>query len=158
MRIKTGNRDKSEETSRRRRSGVDLPAGLWPIFPEDRQSLLTIESWQTRRFRLPSVDLVSPTSHLSLSFSPPPSFPFVGHELSPLPSLFRWHFASGRKIECEHGRSICPKESLIFGRCPPTILVLVENYISPWFRRREERGARDGGGPTRRSQEEVRGT
>ena len=40
-------------------------------------------------------------------------------------------FAAGRKIECEHGRSICPKESLIFGRCPPTIFVLVENYISP---------------------------
>lgn len=26
-----------------------------------------------------------------------------------------------RKIECEHGRSIYPKESLIFGRCTPTI-------------------------------------
>lgn len=25
-----------------------------------------------------------------------------------------------RKIECEHGRSICPKEPLIFGRCTPT--------------------------------------
>lgn len=34
-----------------------------------------------------------------------------------------------RKIECEHGRSICPKEPLIFGRRTPTIFVLVENYI-----------------------------
>lgn len=64
----------------------------------------------------------------------------------PLPSPCRRCFAAGRKIECEHGRSICPKESLIFGRCPPTIFVLVENYISP-RRTVLSRGARGGGPP-----------
>lgn len=74
------------------------------------------------------------------------TIPPLPPSLSPPPSPCRRCFAAGRKIECEHGRSICPKESLIFGRCPPTIFVLVENYISP-RRTVLSRGARGGGPP-----------